>query len=67
MQLVAGAGQPAVTEHMSFRTQVLLSLQRALWDAVTADLLVVAVGWTDGCIRARFIYEGQITPRQKKS
>jgi hypothetical protein len=51
---------------MDMRTQVLLSLQRALWDMVTNDLLAVAVGWSDNVIRVRFVYDDQITENQRR-
>jgi hypothetical protein len=48
-------------EQESFRTQVLLSIQRAPWDMVTPDLVAVAVGWQSGVISARFGYDGPAT------
>lgn len=41
----------------AMRARVLLSLQRALLDAVTADLRAVAVRWTATQIDARFVYD----------
>lgn len=40
-----------------FRSQVLLSFQRALWDMVTPPLRGVAVQPTSPLIKARFIYD----------
>lgn len=40
-----------------FRTEVLLSFQRALWDMVTPSLRGVAVRPVRPLIEARFIYE----------
>jgi hypothetical protein len=45
----------------AFRAQVLLSIQRALWDMVTPDLRAVAVGWPNGSVRARFIFDRPLT------
>lgn len=44
----------------SFRTQVLLSFQRALWGMVTPDLVAVAVGWETGAIHGRFVYQAPL-------
>jgi hypothetical protein len=44
-------------EDMSFRTQVLLSLQRALWGLIPPCLRAVAVGWEGGVARARFVFD----------
>jgi hypothetical protein len=41
----------------SFRTQVLLSIQRALWDMVTPELRGLAVKHVSPLIELRFIYE----------
>lgn len=46
---------------MDFRTQVLLSLQRALWGVITPDIRAIAVGWGEGSINARFIYEHSVS------
>jgi hypothetical protein len=43
------------------RAEVLLSLQRALWDAVTPALRGVSVGWSNGTIEATFVYDCPIT------
>jgi hypothetical protein len=43
------------------RTMALLSVQRALWGKVTPDLRAVAVSWGPRSIRARFVYEHDIT------
>lgn len=45
---------------IDFRTQVLLSMQRALWDMVTPELRGVAVGWGDGSVSATFLFDGPI-------
>lgn len=46
------------------RVEVLLSLQRALWEQVTPNLRGVAVAWRSargaGEIAARFLYDGSI-------
>ena len=46
------------------RTDVLLSLQRALWEQVTGDLRGVTVSYQDsaqlGSIEGRFLYEGEV-------
>lgn len=44
---------------MEFRTSVLLSLQRALWDVVTPNLRGVAVRADHPRITARFLFEGE--------
>lgn len=44
-------------EMSSFRTEVLLSIQRALWDMVTPSLRGVAVRYTNLLIEPRFIFE----------
>jgi hypothetical protein len=44
-------------EAMDFRTQLLLSMQAALWGAVPPCLRAVAVGWEGGVARARFIFD----------
>jgi hypothetical protein len=41
----------------AFRTEVLLSFQRALWDLITPPLRAVAVRPSFPFIEARFIYE----------
>ena len=50
------------------RIEMLLSLQRALWEQVTADLRGVAVSCDgsldEGTITARFLYEGAVGPQQ---
>jgi hypothetical protein len=45
------------TEPAAFRTEVLLSFQRALWDMVTPALRAVAVRPAHPVIEARFVYE----------
>ncbi|MFD3406665.1 hypothetical protein ACFWUU_38625 [Kribbella sp. NPDC058693] len=45
------------TDPAAFRTEVLLSFQRALWDLVTPNLRAVAVRPAYPLIEARFIYE----------
>jgi hypothetical protein len=45
------------TDSAGFRTEVLLSFQRALWDLVTPTLRAVAVRPSYPLIEARFIYE----------
>jgi hypothetical protein len=46
------------------RTEVMLSMLRALWEQVTADLRGVAVSFQgspeEGAIEARFLYEGDV-------
>lgn len=46
------------------RTDVILSMNRALWEQVTSDLRGVAVAYRGsadhGSIEARFLYEGHI-------
>jgi len=59
----------AVSDNL--RTQVLLSMQRALWDQVTPDLRGVAVEYTGELDRgahvsARFLYEGEVGPLQRE-
>lgn len=44
-------------ESIRFRIEVLLSLQRALWDLVTPNLWAVTVRPTYPHVGARFIYE----------
>jgi hypothetical protein len=44
-------------DYDAFRTEVLLSFQRALWDMVTPSLRAVAVRPAYPIIEARFIYE----------
>ena len=50
------------------RTDVLLSMQRALWEAVTAGLRGVTVSYEgssdQGGIEARFLYEGDVGDMQ---
>jgi len=53
------------------RTAVLLSLQRALWDHVTADLRGVAVAWSgnldaSAAVRCRFLYEATVGELQEE-
>jgi hypothetical protein len=43
------------------RIRVLLSMQRALLDAVAPQLRGVAVSWTQGQVIARFIYDAPET------
>ncbi|MCW2498019.1 hypothetical protein [Jatrophihabitans sp.] len=43
------------------RALVLLSLQRALWDAVTPELRAVSVGWSGGRIDTTFVYDSPIS------
>ncbi|WP_020579289.1 hypothetical protein [Actinopolymorpha alba] len=50
-----------MSDETSFRTEVLLSLQRALWGMITPDIRAISVGWKDGIIRVRFIYDHQVT------
>lgn len=45
------------TDPAAFRTEVLLSLQRALWDLVTPGLRAVAVRLSYPLIDARLMYE----------
>ncbi|WP_370246879.1 hypothetical protein [Nocardioides sp.] len=45
------------TDPAAFRTEVLLSLQRALWDLVTPELRAVAVRPSYPLIEARLLYE----------
>lgn len=45
------------TDHATFRIEVILSFQRALWDMVTPALRGVAVRPAYPLIEARFIYE----------
>lgn len=45
------------TEPETFRAEVRLSFQRALWDMVTPSLRAVAVRPTYPLIEARFLYE----------
>jgi hypothetical protein len=60
-RLVRGVDTRAVTD---MRTDVILSMNRALWEQVTSDLRGVAVahrGSADhGSIEARFLYESQV-------
>lgn len=44
-------------DHNTFRTEVLLSFQRALWEMVTPSLRAIAVRPRYPLIEARFIYE----------
>jgi hypothetical protein len=49
---------------MNMRSEVLLSINRALWEQVTPDLRGVAA-WCEGtlsqgCVRAGFLYEGPV-------
>ncbi|WP_104105350.1 hypothetical protein [Nocardioides sp. 616] len=46
-----------MTDPDNFRTEVLLSFQRALWDMVTPSLRAVAVSPVFPLIEARFMYE----------
>jgi hypothetical protein len=50
------------------RTDVLLSIMRALWEQVTGDLRGVAVSHQGslerGSIEARFLYEGEVADVQ---
>lgn len=46
------------SDAVSFRVEVLLSFQRALWDMVTPALRGIAVKPASPLIEARFIYEG---------
>lgn len=46
-----------MTNPTAFRTEVLLSFQRALWDLVTPTLRAVAARPVYPLIEARFIYE----------
>ena len=48
---------------MSFRTEVLLSVQRALWGNVTPHMRAIAVGWEGGVVRARFLLDRE--PREE--
>jgi hypothetical protein len=55
----------------SLRVEVLLSLQRALWEAVTPALRGVAVALPDAAtghraLSARFLYEGQVGEFQRE-
>lgn len=43
------------TAEPEFRTQVLLSIQRALWDMVTPELRGVAVGWDKRTVDKRTV------------
>jgi hypothetical protein len=45
----------------SLRSNVLLSIQRAMWDMVTPELRCVAVSWGAEFIEARFSYESPLT------
>lgn len=45
------------TDSAAFRTEVLLSLQRALWDLVTPELRAVAVRPSYPLVEARLMYE----------
>lgn len=46
-----------IAEPAAFRTEVLLSFQRALWDMVTPPLRAVSVRRAYPLIEARFLYE----------
>ncbi|MFC7502831.1 hypothetical protein ACOACQ_02640 [Nocardioides sp. CPCC 206347] len=53
------------------RTEILLSMQRALWEHVTQDLRGVAVEYSGELDRgahvvARFLYEGDAGPLQRE-
>lgn len=46
-----------MTDSDDFPSEVLLSMQRALWDMVTPQLRAVAVNWDNGNIHGRMIYD----------
>jgi len=52
------------------RTEVILSMTRALWEQVTADLRGVAVAFqrslNGGSIEARFLYEAEVGDLQNE-
>lgn len=68
--MTASAAEPeprlgaVATEETSFRSQVLISIQRALWQMVTPDLVAVAMGWRTGVVHARFVYVDPVGPDQ---
>lgn len=49
------------TERPDLRTEVILSVQRALLGEVTPDIRAVAVGWEGGVVRARFVFDHPVT------
>ena len=58
MSILTGGGGYSELE---FRAQVLLSIQRALWDMVTPDLRGVSVSWGNHAVRMRFLYDRPVT------
>jgi hypothetical protein len=48
------------------RTQVLLSLQRALWGVITPDIRAIAVGWSQRIVRVRFLYDHSPTDADRE-
>lgn len=54
------------TGELGFRVQVLLSIQRALWDMVTPTLRGVAIQSRESPVRGRFLYEREPTLEERE-
>lgn len=53
-----------MSSHLDFRVQVLLSMQRALWDMVTPTLRGVAVSVDYPSVKGRLLYENVPTSEE---
>lgn len=51
-------------DQLSFRAQVLLSMQRALWEMVTPELRGVTTEIREPHVRARFLYDAAPTAEE---
>ena len=53
-------------DDVELRHEVLLAFQAALLGEVTSDLRGVSVAWTDSHISGVFVYDGEISEREKE-
>jgi hypothetical protein len=49
------------TDKTDFRSQVLLSVLRALWGMITPDIRAISVTWGGGIVGAMFIYDHPVS------
>jgi hypothetical protein len=52
--------------YKELRAESLLSMQRALWNEVTPDLRGVAMGWDNGVVVARFLYDSPVDDQKRE-
>jgi hypothetical protein len=52
---------------MTYRAEVLLSVQRALLGQITPDIRTIVVCWNENEIRLRFVIEGEMDTRLQEN